>query len=89
MKSIRKIASLVLATLLLCSALLSTVLAAGIDTPIIPVPGENESGTLISPFYYTFSGQNATVVGYAGWQTDATIPATVVHNGTTYTVTAI
>lgn len=89
MKSIRKIVSFALAVLLLCSSLLSTAGAVGIDTPFIPVPGENDEGILISPFYYSFSGTNATVTGYAGWQTDVSIPSTVEYNETTYTVTAI
>lgn len=89
MKSIRKIISLTLAMLLLCSALAGTAFATDIDTPFIPLPGENESEVFVSPFYYTLSGTNATVVGYAGWQTDAAIPAAVEYQGTTYTVTAI
>lgn len=89
MKSIRKLTSIALAVLLLCSSLLSTAFATGIDTPLFPLPGENDEGILISPFYYAFSGTNATVIGYAGWQTDASIPTTVEYSGTAYTVTAI
>lgn len=89
MKSIRQIISFTLALLLLCSTLVSAVFANGIDTPIFPVPGEDEDELLIGSFYYTLSGTNATVVGYAGWETDVSIPATVEYEGTTYTVTAI
>ena len=50
------------------------------------------SGTRIGDLYYTFSGTDATVVGYAStinWSTFISIPDTVVDNGTTYTVTSI
>ena len=50
------------------------------------------SGTRIGDLYYTFSGTNATVVGYAStidWTTFTSIPDTVVNDGTTYTVTTI
>ena len=91
MKSIRKIISVALALLLLCTSFAGTAFAAGIDTPLIPVPGENEENVLISPFYYSLntSAKTATVTGYAGWQTDVVIPETVAYEGTTYTVTAI
>lgn len=89
MKSIRQIISFSLALLLLCSTLVSAVFANGIDTPLFPVPGEDEDELLIGSFYYTLSGTNATVVGYAGWETDISIPATVEYEGTTYTVNAI
>ena len=86
MKSIRQITFLVLALFLLFSL---PVVANGIDTPLIPVPGEEDSELLIGSFYYTLSGTSATVVGYAGWQTDPSLPKTVTHEGTVYTVTAI
>ena len=50
------------------------------------------TGTRIGDLYYTFSGTNATCIGYAStinWSTFTTIPDTVVNNGTTYTVTSI
>lgn len=88
MKSIRKIVSLALAFLLL-SSLMSTVLAAGIDSPFIPVPDENDGEIQIGFFYYSLNGSSATVTGYAGWQTDIAIPRTVEYDGVTYTVDAI
>ena len=89
MKSIQKSLAFILALLLLCPVLASIAFAQTIDTPVIPVPGENESNVMVYPFYYSLSGTSATVVGYAGWQTDAAIPETVEYNGKTYTVTAI
>lgn len=50
------------------------------------------SGTQIGDLYYTFSGSDATVVGYSSsidWSTFTTIPDTVTDNGVTYTVTSI
>ena len=50
------------------------------------------TGTRIGDLYYTFSGTNATCIGYAStinWNTFTSIPDTVVNNGTTYTVTNI
>ena len=50
------------------------------------------TGTRIGDLYYTFSGTNATCIGYAStinWNTFTSIPDTVVNNGTTYTVTSI
>ena len=50
------------------------------------------TGTQIGDLYYTFSGTNATVVGYSSsinWTTFNTIPDTVTYNSTTYTVTNI
>ena len=91
MKSIKNSLVMILALMMLCTSLASTAFAAGIDTPLIPVPGESEENVLISPFYYSLntSAKTATVTGYAGWQTDAVIPETVAYEGTTYTVTAI
>ena len=88
MKAIRKILSLALAALLLGSCLAHAAIAQSVDTPWIPVPDENE-GIFVSPFYYTFSGTSATVVGYGGWSIDVSIPETVEYDGVTYTVTAI
>lgn len=89
MKSIRQIIALVLTFVMICSTLASVAFANGIDTPFIPVPGEDESELLIGSFYYTLNGTQATVVGYAGWQTNVSIPATVEYEGITYTVSAI
>lgn len=89
MKSIRQIIALVLSLVMICSTLTSVAFANGIDTPFIPVPGEDESELLIGSFYYTLNGTQATVVGYADWKTDVTIPATVEYEDFTYTVTAI
>lgn len=50
------------------------------------------TGTRIGDLYYTFSGTNATCIGYAStidWTTFTSIPDTVVNDGTTYTVTSI
>ena len=50
------------------------------------------TGTRIGDLYYTFSGTDATVIGYAStidWSTFTTIPDTVVNNGITYTIKTI
>ena len=49
------------------------------------------TGTRIGNYYYTFSGTNATVIGWWSGITDwtAPIPDTVENGGTTYTVTSI
>lgn len=49
-------------------------------------------GTRIGDLYYTLSGTDATVIGYAStidWTTFTTIPDTVTDGGVTYTVTKI
>ena len=69
----------------------------GVIDPIDP--GENtiqsadpQNGTRVGDLYYTFTGTNATVIGYAStidWGTFTTIPDTVESGGVTYTVFSI
>ena len=50
------------------------------------------TGTRIGDLYYTFSGTDATVIGYSSsinWSTFTTIPDTVTDGGVTYNVTKI
>jgi len=60
----------------------------------VPVLGAADptTGTQIGDLYYTFSGTNASIVGYssaADWSNIHTVPSTVENNGTTYNVTRI
>ena len=75
-------------------ALTTTQMSGGSSVPNMganygPDPTD---GTRIGDLYYTFSGTNASCIGYAStinWSTFTSIPDTVVDNGTTYTVTSI
>ena len=65
----------------------TTVSGSVHKTPLYSANPSN--GTRIGDLYYTFSGTNATVIGYAStidWTTFTSIPDTVVNDGTTYTV---
>ena len=59
----------------------------------IPVMGANPTkGTQIGDLFYTFSGSNATVVGYSSsidWASFTSIPDKVTYGGNTYTITSI
>lgn len=89
MKSFRKTVFFLLTGLLLCAAT-GSAFAAGLDTPFIPVPDENEE-IYVAPFYYSFDPdtEEASVVDYGGWNSHVVIPETVEYEGTTYTVTTI
>ena len=50
------------------------------------------TGTQVGDLYYTFSGTDATIIGYsssADWSTVYSLPGTVTYNGVTYTVTTL
>ena len=68
-----------------------------IDNPITSggvglMSADPSGGTRVGDLYYTFSGTEASVLGYAStidWVSFTTIPDTVTYNDTTYTVTSI
>ena len=80
----------------------STITLQPLDPSIIDDPitsggvglmsADPTSGTRVGDLYYTFSGSNATLIGYAStadWSQVTSLPDTVEYNGTTYTVTNI
>ena len=71
-----------------------TIVTDSSSSSITPLFGfvDPDYGTRIGDLYYTFSGTNATVIGYSSsidWGTFNTIPDTVVNGSNTYTVTSI
>ena len=62
------------------------------DNGVSLMSADPSNGTRIGDLFYTFSGSNATVVGYSSsidWTTFNTIPDTVENDGVTYTITGI